>query len=112
MLSSVSTLLLCLVICRSVVYQNGIGVMNIQFAEEYKMWRRGKRSVGFWAVGAGARERKNTWSRGWREGVGAGGPNSEDEVGAGGPNSEEGVGAGAREKKDAGRNMSMKRRRD
>ena len=45
--------------------------MNIQFAEEYKMWRRGKRSVGFWAVGAGARE-----------------------------------------KKDAGRNMSMKRRRD
>ncbi len=86
--------------------------MNIQFAEEYKMWRRGKRSVGFWAVGAGARERKNTWSRGSREGVGAGGPNSEDEVGAGGPNSEEGVGAGAREKKDAGRNMSMKRRRD
>ena len=44
MLSSVSTLLLCLVICRSVVYQNGIGVMNIQLAED--------------AVGAGARLRE------------------------------------------------------
>ena len=40
--------------------------MNIQFAEE--------------GVGAGARERKDTWSRGSREGVGAGGPNSEDGV--------------------------------
>ena len=87
MLSSVSTLLLRLVIYCSVVYRNGIGVMNIQFAEE--------------GVGAGARERKDTWSRGSREGVGAGGPNSED-----------GVGAGAREKIDAVRNMSMKRRRD
>ena len=48
MLSSVSTLLLRLMIYRFVVYRNGIGVMNIQFAEEYKMWRRGKRSVGFW----------------------------------------------------------------
>ena len=51
-------------------------------------------------------------SRGSREGVGAGGPNSEDGVGAGGPKSEDGVGAGAREKIDAVRNMSMKRRRD
>ena len=33
-------------------------------------WRRGKR-------------RKDTWSRASREGVGAGGPNSEDGVGAG-----------------------------
>ena len=46
------------------------------------------------------------------DGVGVGGPNSEDGVGVGGPNSEDGVGAGAREKKDAVRNMSMKRRRD
>ena len=94
------------------------------------MRRRGKRSVGFWAVGAGARERKDIWSRGSREGVGAGGLNSEDGVGAGArerkdiwsrgsrgvgagdPNSEDGVGAGAREKRDAVRNMSMKRRRD
>ena len=95
------------------------------------MRRRGKRSVGFEQSEPGARERKDTWSRGSREGVGAGGPNSEDGVGAGarerkdtwsrgsregvgagGPNSEDGVGAGAREKKDAVRNMSMKRRRD
>ena len=65
------------------------------------MRRRGKRSVGFEQSEPGARERKDTWSRGSREGVGAGGPNSED-----------GVGAGAREKIDAVRNMSMKRRRD
>ena len=93
------------------------------------MRRRGKKERGLWAVGAGARERKGTWSRGSREGVGAGGPNSEDGVGAGarerkdtwsrgsregagGPNSEDGVGAGARGKIDAVRNMSMKRRRD
>ena len=69
MLSSVSMLLLCLMIYCFVVYRNGIGVMNIQFAED--------------GVGAGARERKDTWSRGSREGVGAGGPNSEDAVGAG-----------------------------
>ena len=58
MLSSVSMLLLCLMIYCFVVYRNGIGVMNIQFAEE--------------GIGAGARERKDTWSRGSREGVGAG----------------------------------------
>ena len=82
MLSSVSTLLLCLVICRSVVYQNGIGVMNIQLAEGYKNGEKGGK--GAWVL----------------------------TVGAGGPNSEDGVGAGAREKKDAVMNMSMKRRRD
>ena len=73
-------------------------------------------------VGAGARERKDTWSRGSREGVGAGARTRKMEsepglergrtLGAGGPNSEDGVGAGAREKIDAVRNMSMKRRRD
>ena len=76
------------------------------------MRRRWKRSVGFEQSEPGARERKDTWSQGWREGVGAGGPNSEDGVGAGGPNSEDGVGAGAREKINAVRNMSVKRRRD
>ena len=83
MLSSVSMLLLCLMIYCFVVYRNGIGVMNIQFAED--------------GVGAGARERKDTWSRGSREGVGAGGPNSEDAVE---PGLERGgtLGAGAREK--------------
>ncbi len=105
--------------------------MNIQLAEGYKNAEKGEKERGFSAVGAGARERKDTWSRGSREGVGAGGPNSKDGVGAGGsreeghlepglerrsrsqgPNSEDGVGAGAREKKDTVRNMSMKRRRD
>ena len=101
MLSSVSMLLSCLMIYCFVVYRNGIGMMNIQFAEEYKNAEKGEKERGFSAVGAGARERKDTWSRGSREGVGAGGPKSED-----------GVGAGAREKIDAVRNMSMKRRRD
>ena len=41
---------------------------------------------------------------------GAGAREKESEPG--GPNSEDGVGAGAREKIDAVRNMSMKRRRD
>ena len=41
MLSSVSTLLLRLMIYRFVVYRNGIEVMNIQFAEEYKNAERG-----------------------------------------------------------------------
>ena len=85
--------------------------------------------MGLGAMGAGAQERKDIWSRGLREGVGAGGPNSEDGagpqerkesgsqgsregVGSGGPNSEDGVRAEAREKRDAVRNMSMKRRRD
>ena len=56
--------------------------MNIQLAEEYKNAEKGEKEHGFWAVGAGD------------------------------PNSEDGVGAGAREKRDAVRNMSMKRRRD
>ena len=47
MLSSVSTLLLCLVICRSVVYQNGIGVMNIQLAEGYKNAEKGEKERWF-----------------------------------------------------------------
>ena len=47
MLSSVSTLLLCLVISRSVVYQNGIGVMNIQLAEGYKNAEKGETERGF-----------------------------------------------------------------
>ena len=57
MLSSVSTLLLCLVICRSVVYQNGIGVMNIQLAEGYKNAEKGEK--GAWALSSrswGSRE--------------------------------------------------------
>ena len=58
------------------------------------MQRRGKRSVGFEQSELGL-------ERGRTLGVGAGGPNSED-----------GAGAGAREKIDAVRNMSMKRRRD
>ena len=32
--------------------------MNIQFAEEYKMWRRGKRSVGFGQSEPGPERRK------------------------------------------------------
>ena len=47
MLNSVSTLLLCLVICRSVVYQNGIGVMTIQLAEGYKNAEKGEKERGF-----------------------------------------------------------------
>ena len=66
------------------------------------MQRRGKWSVSF-----------ESWSRGPREGgVGAGARDSEEGVGVWGPNSEDGVGAGAREKRDAVRNMSMKRRRN
>ena len=134
MLSRVSTLLLRLMIYRSVVYRNGIGVMNIQLGEEYKNAEKGEMERGFSGVGAGAREKLESepgaelgrWSR-------SRGPNSEDGVGAGGrtrkmesepgaelgrwsrsqgPNSEDGVGAGGREKRDAVRNMSMKRRRD
>ena len=47
MLSSVSTLLLRLMIYRFVVYRNGIGVMNIQFAEEYKNAEKGETERGF-----------------------------------------------------------------
>ena len=65
--------------------------MNIQFAEGYKNEEKGEKERGFCAVGAGAREKESE---------------------PGGPNSEDGVGAGAREKIDAVRNMSMKRRRD
>ena len=105
MLSSVSTLLLCLMVYCFVVYRNGIGVMNIQFAEGYKNAEMGEKERGFCAVGAGARERKDNWSWGSREGVGAVGPNSEDAVGAGARErkdiwsrgSREGVGAGGAE---------------
>ena len=47
MLSSVSTLLLRLMIYRSVVYRNGIGVMNIQLAVEYKNVEKGEKERGF-----------------------------------------------------------------
>ena len=47
--------------------------MNIQLAEEYKNAEKGEKERGFCAVGAGARERKDIWSWGSREGVGAGG---------------------------------------
>ena len=47
MLSSVSTSLLRLMIYRIVVYRNGIGVMNIQFAEEYKNAEKGETERGF-----------------------------------------------------------------
>ncbi len=46
--------------------------MNIQFAEGYKNPEPGGPNSED-AVGAGARERKDIWSRGSREGVGAGG---------------------------------------
>ena len=46
MLSSVSTLLLHSMLYLSVVYRNGIGVMNIQLAEMQNA-EKGKRSVGF-----------------------------------------------------------------
>ena len=49
MLSSVSTLLLRLMIYRSVVYRNGIGVMNIQLAAEYK--KCGEGGKGAWVFG-------------------------------------------------------------
>ena len=97
--SNVSTLLLWLMIYRSVVYRNGIGVMNIQLAEEYKNAEKGEQEHGFLGsrsrgsreegVRTGTQERKESRSRGLREkGVGAGGPNSEDGVGVRGPNSE------------------------
>ena len=41
MLSSVSTLSLRFMVYLSVLCRNGIGVMNIQLEEEYKMQRRG-----------------------------------------------------------------------
>ena len=47
MLSSVNTLLLRLMIYRSVVYRNGIGVMNIQLAEGYKNAEQGEKERGF-----------------------------------------------------------------
>ena len=47
MLSSVSTLLLRLMLYRFVVYRNGIGVMKIQFAEEYKNAEKGETERGF-----------------------------------------------------------------
>ena len=47
MLSSVSTSLLRLMIYRFVVYRNGIGVMNIQLAEEYKNAEKGEKERGF-----------------------------------------------------------------
>ena len=47
MLSCVSTLLLRLMIYSSVVYRNGIGVINIQFAEEYKNAEKGETERGF-----------------------------------------------------------------
>ena len=47
MLSSVSTSLLRLMIYRFVVYRNGIEVMNIQFAEEYKNAENGETERGF-----------------------------------------------------------------
>ena len=95
------------------------------------MRRRGKRSVGFVqsepglergrTIGAGAREkepepgartRKMQSEPGLERGRTFGAGAREKESEPGGPNSEDGVGAGAREKIDAVRNMSMKRRRD
>ena len=73
---------------RSVVYRNGIGVMNIQLAEEYKNAEKGEMERGFQELDPGLERR--SWSQG--------------------PNSEDAVGAGAREKRDAVKNMSMKRR--
>ena len=76
---------------RSVVYRNGIGVMNIQLGEEYKNAEKGEMERGFSGVGAGAREKSRSRGRG---------PNSEDGVaGSWGPNSEDGVGAGGRTRK-------------
>ena len=65
--------------------------MNIQFAEEYKNAEKGETERGFLEQSEPGLERRSRSQ---------------------GPNSEDGVGAGAREKKDAVRNMSMKRRRD
>ena len=98
MLSSVSTLLLCLVISRSVVYQNGIGVMNIQFAEEYKNAEKGETERGFLEQSEPGLERGRT--------LGAGAREKESEPGArtlkmeSEPGLERGrtLGAGAREK--------------
>ena len=45
MLSSVSTLLLRLMVYCFVVYRNGIGVMNIQLAEEYKNAEKGEKGA-------------------------------------------------------------------
>ena len=47
MLSSVSALLLRLMVYCFVVYRNGIGVMNIQLAEEYKNVEKGEKECGF-----------------------------------------------------------------
>ena len=77
MLSSVSRLLLRLMIYCSVVYRNGIGVMNIQLAEEYKTCREG--GQGAWVFGQSepGLEREGHWSQGSREGVGARAPREE-----------------------------------
>ena len=77
-------------------------MMNIQSAEEYKTnVEKEEKERGF----------LESRSRGLRE-EGELEPGSREGVGAGGLNSVDGVGAGAREKRDAVRNMSMKRRRD
>ena len=104
MLSSVSTLLLRLMIYRFVVYRNAIGVMNIQFAEGYKNAEKESEP--------GGRTRKMQSEPGLERGRTFGAGAREKEPEPWGPNSEDGVGAGAREKIDAVRNMSMKRRRD
>ena len=76
--------------------------MNIQLAEEYNInVEKEEKERGFLErVGAGAWERKDIWSWGLKE------------EGLWSRGSREGVGAGAREKRDAVRNMSMKRRRN
>ena len=81
-------------------YVDGISfrcILKWNWSDEYSISGRiqkcgegGKRSVGFWTVRAGARERKDTWSRGSRE------------EGHLEPGLERGrtLGAGARERKD------------
>ena len=67
MLSSVSMLLLCLMIYCFVVYRNGIGVMNIQFAEEYKNAEKGEMERGFLEQSEPGLERGRTLGAGARE---------------------------------------------
>ena len=69
MLSSVSTLLLRLMVYRSVVYRNGIGVMNIQLSEEHSIIGRTQENVEKEKKQRGFQtepglERRRSWSRG------------------------------------------------
>ena len=81
--------------------------MNIQLAEEYKNAEKGEKERGFLGSRSRGSREEGHWSQGSREGAGA-----QERKDIWNRGSREGVGAGAQEKRNAVRNMSMKRRRD